>query len=90
MRSASAWACRTPSTTSQPGMIGTPASRMVRRAASLSPIFSMISASGPMKPRPHSLHRAANLGFSESRPYPGWMASQPVSTAAETMALMLR
>ena len=68
MRPASATASSGVLSRSQPGTMGTPASRAVRRALSLSPMRSMTSGSGPMKTRPHSLHSRAKCEFSEKNP----------------------
>ena len=68
MRSASASASSALASRSQPGTMGTPAPRAVRRAASLSPMRSMTSGEGPTKTRPHSLHSRAKCAFSEKNP----------------------
>ena len=75
---------------SLPGTTGTPAACMRRRAADLLPMASITSPEGPMKVMPQSAHSRANSLFSLRKPKPGWMASQPVLTAAVRMAWALR
>jgi hypothetical protein len=63
-------------------MIGTPTSAIVRRAAALSPITRIWSAVGPMNVMFDAAHVSANSAFSARKPYPGWIASAPVISAA--------
>jgi hypothetical protein len=43
---------------------------------------SIVSGRGPMKTSPQRAVMSAKSAFSARKPYPGWMASQPVSRAA--------
>ena len=52
----------------------------------LFPIIWIESAEGPMKTSPLSLAIWAKRAFSARKPYPGWMASAPVISAAAMMA----
>src|SRR5713101_3783456 len=75
--------CSSPSTTpSLPGIVGRPAVFTSRRARSFSPIISMISGRGPIKVISDASQTLAKLAFSERNPYPGWMASTFVISAA--------
>jgi hypothetical protein len=56
---------------------------MAARAATLLPMSFSIWERGPMKRRPSFSTSSANPAFSERKPYPGWMASAPVTSAAE-------
>ena len=56
------------SITPEPGITGTPASTMVRRASSLSPIRAITWSEGPMNLMRHCWHSRANRGFSDSSP----------------------
>ena len=56
----------------------------------MSPMMRMLSAVGPMNVMPHFSQTSAKTGFSERKPYPGWIASASVSSAAEMMAFMFR
>ena len=56
---------------------------MVERATALSPMLRMASTLGPMNTRPQLSQISANSGFSARNPYPGWMASTPMMSAAE-------
>ena len=47
-------------------------------------------ALGPMKVMPHFSHILAKDGFSDRKPKPGWIASAPVISQAEIIALTLR
>ena len=73
---------------SLPGTTGRPASRMVRRATALSPIARIMSAAGPMNVKPHEAHTSAKWALSDRNPYPGWIASAPVTSAAEMSRAM--
>jgi hypothetical protein len=53
---------------SVPGSVGTPAARIARRAATLSPIARITLAGGPMKTRSLSTQASTNVGFSERKP----------------------
>jgi hypothetical protein len=61
---------------------GTPASAISFLAASFSPIARIDSGFGPTQTSPASITACANSAFSERKPYPGWIASAPVSRAA--------
>ena len=74
------------STPSLPGVTGTPAAATVFRAIALSPIARIISELGPMNRMWHDSHTSAKCAFSERNPYPGWIASAAVTSAA----LMIR
>ena len=52
----------------QPGVTGTPASIIVRRAWLLLPMRSMTSGAGPTKTIPLSRHILAKVAFSERKP----------------------
>ena len=67
---------------SEPGTVGTLAFIISSRAADLFPICSMTLDDGPMNLIPFSSQSAANAGFSDRKPKPGWTASQPVPSAA--------
>ena len=71
---------------SEPGTTGTPALRMASLADTLSPIRRIVAARGPMKTKPELSTRSAKSAFSERKPYPGWMASESVTSAAEMIA----
>jgi hypothetical protein len=73
-----------------PGTIGTPTPDIVFRAAALSPMSRICSAVGPMKAMLLAAHVSANSAFSARKPYPGWMASAPVISAAAMMRGMRR
>ena len=73
-----------------PGTVGTPASWASRRAVALSPIWRICSPVGPMKVMFDALQVSANSAFSARKPYPGWMASAPVISAAAMSAGILR
>ncbi len=75
---------------SEPGTVGTPTSIMVRRAVALSPMARIWSAVGPTKTIPDRWQISLNSGFSARNPYPGWMASAPVISAAAMMRVMSR
>ena len=75
---------------SLPGMVGTPAAFMVALAEALSPMASIISGEAPMNLMSFSPHTLENWAFSERKPYPGWMASALVISAAAMMFGMLR
>ena len=67
-----------------------PALRIIRRAAALSPILWMASGGGPMNVILQSWQISAKCGFSARKPYPGWIASTPSSSAVAMMFGMLR
>ena len=71
-------------------MMGTPQAMAVALAASLSPIWARMWEGGPMNLMPAASQAAAKAAFSERKPYPGWMASQPVARATVRMASTLR
>jgi hypothetical protein len=68
-----------------PGRSGRPAFCISSRAVALSPTFSITSGFGPMKVIPSSAQISAKYGSSERKPYPGWIASAPVLSAAPMM-----
>ena len=53
---------------SEPGVTGTPAARMISRAAALEPAFRMLSPEGPMKVSPAAAQASANSAFSLRKP----------------------
>ena len=63
---------------------------MARIAETLSPIWRMVSLFGPMKTKPLFSTRSAKSAFSERNPYPGWMPTASVTSAALMMAGMFR
>ncbi len=63
-----------------------PAARAAVTAVALLPAISRISAGGPMKVMPASTQACARSGFSERKPYPGYTASAPLSTAARMIS----
>ena len=73
-----------------PGTIGTPACSIICRPDTLSPRFLMESAVGPMNLIPAASHASTNSAFSDKNPYPGWIASAPVSFAASIIFGILR
>ena len=79
-----------PAAASDPGTVGTPTSIMVRRAVALSPIARIWSGVGPMKVIPARSQISLNSAFSARNPYPGWMASAPVTSAAAMIRGMFR
>ena len=70
--------------------MGTPALRIIARAWDLLPICSMASGAGPMNAMRQSRQISAKCGFSARKPYPGWIASTPSSSAVLMMPGMLR
>jgi len=87
MLRATPWACSSSCTTPPlPGRVGTPASIAVRKASALSPIRRITSGPGPMNVSPHSRDTSAKWADSARNPYPGWIASAPVISAAEITA----
>ena len=68
-----------------PGTVGTPASLITSMAETLSPIRRMVSGDGPMKVKPLRSTCSAKSEFSDKNPYPGWTASELVTS----MALMI-
>ncbi len=79
-----------PSGPSDPGTQGTPAFFMILMADTLSPMARIVSAFGPMNTKPLFSTRSAKSAFSERKPYPGWMATESVTSAALMIAGMLR
>ena len=59
-------------------------------ALTLSPMRRIVSARGPMNANPERSTCSAKSAFSERNPYPGWIASASVTSAAEMIAGMLR
>jgi len=76
--------------TSVPGTTGTPTSIIARRAAALSPIWRIWAGVGPMKVISLRWQISENSAFSARKPYPGWIASAPVISAAAMIRGMLR
>ena len=72
------------------GTVGTPAAAAMARAETLSPSRRRVSGRGPMKAIPAAAQASANSGDSERNPYPGWIASDPVSTATPMMSSTAR
>ena len=66
----------------EPGTQGTPAFFMALIADTLSPIRRIVSAFGPMKIKPDFSTCSAKSAFSDRKPYPGWIATAPVTSAA--------
>ena len=66
---------------SLPSMTGTPAAMAASLALVLSLNVFKFSTVGPTKVMPASPHALANCGLSLRNPYPGWMASTPLSLA---------
>ena len=83
-------ASRDVSGSGEPGRIGTPRADTVRRAVALSPISRIASGGGPIHTTPHSWTTSAKWAFSARNPYPGWIASAPVISAAEITEVMFR
>ena len=54
-----------------PGMTGTPAACISRRASTFEPIASIASGGGPIQTMPDSPTARANDAFSARKPYPG-------------------
>jgi hypothetical protein len=61
---------------------------MTWRAFALSPPILIFSAVGPMKVIPEVAQASVKWGFSERKPYPGWIASESVTSAALRIAGM--
>ena len=59
-------------------------------ALTLSPIRRMVSGRGPMNTKPLFSTRSAKSAFSDRKPYPGWIASASVTSAALMIAGILR
>lgn len=75
---------------SEPGVTGTPLASAVARAVFLSPMVRMVSAEGPMNLISQDSQISTKRAFSERNPYPGWMASASVISAAAMMRSGLR
>ena len=71
---------------SVPGSSGRPAFFIARRARALSPIRRITFGSGPMNRMWHASHTSARYADSDRNPYPGWIASAPVISAALMIA----
>ena len=54
------------------------------------PIAAIALDGGPMKTTPASSATRANRAFSARNPYPGWIASAPISRASSTISSALR
>ena len=78
------------SSAGDPGVTGSPASMAALRAVILSPKRRICSAVGPIKVMPCFSTISAKSAFSDKNPYPGWMASAPVISAAEIIAGLFR
>ena len=75
---------------SDPGVTGTPASIIRRRASILSPMARMTSPEGPTKTRPSASQASAKSPFSARNPYPGCTAPAPERRAASITAPAFR
>jgi hypothetical protein len=64
------------------GSTGTPTFLATSLALSFRPIVSIASGGGPTNTRPAATHARAKPAFSDRNPYPGWIASAPISAAA--------
>ena len=64
------------------GRVGTPAFSAKSLALSLSPMEVITLDEGPTQSNPAFKTSLENLAFSDKNPYPGWIASAPVSNAA--------
>ena len=73
-----------------PGTTGTPTAIIAWRAAALSPITRICCAVGPMNAMLEAAQVSANSAFSARKPYPGWIASAPVISAAAMIRGMRR
>ena len=71
---------------SEPGEMGRPASLKTAFERSLSPDTVMAPSGGPTKTMSASSQARTNRGFSDRKPYPGWMASASAFRAVDTMA----
>src|SRR5262249_45428412 len=71
-----------------PGMVGTPASAMMRFASILLPMARIAAAGGPMNTRPAVAHRSAESAFSARKPYPRRTAPAPVARVARGASRM--
>jgi len=58
---------------------------MVDLALLLSPIAVMAAGGGPTNVMPDWEHNEAKCAFSDRKPYPGWIAVEPVERAAWMM-----
>ena len=90
MRRASSRACSASRSTPEPGRSGRPNLCAMPRELTLSPHERIDSGLGPMKASLHLRQISANLAFSERKPYPGWIASAPVISAAAMIDGTLR
>jgi hypothetical protein len=86
MRFASASASEASFRTPLPASSGMPKRSAFFRAVTLSPHARIASGGGPMNTTPQAPQRRANSAFSERKPYPGWIASAAVISAALMMA----
>ena len=75
---------------SLPGITGSFAFFISRLARFLSPMSLMTDAGGPINVTPELSQISGNRGFSAKNPYPGWIASALVISAALMMWGMLR
>ena len=73
-----------------PGITGTSFSIIVLRALALSPIFLIDWEEGPINLMLCCSQIAAKSALSDKKPYPGWMASTPASSATDIIAGMLK
>ena len=64
-----------------PSMIGTFAADMIFLDVLLIPMSLIAVAGGPTKMRPSFAQSSENSTFSDKKPYPGWIAWQPVCLA---------
>ena len=75
---------------SEPGTTGMSRAATIFLAVALSPISRICSAVGPMNVMLDASQVSANAALSARNPYPGWIASAPVSSAAAMMLGMRR
>ena len=66
----------------EPGMVGRPKPARRRRVPSFEANRSRTWGDGPMNVRPWARTTSAKPSSSDRKPYPGWIASQPVTSAA--------
>ncbi len=60
------------------------------RAPILEPMASIAAGGGPIQTSPASSQARANAAFSARKPYPGWIASAPLTRAASITRPMSR
>ena len=75
---------------SEPGEVGTPASLAINLARALSPMSVSAFAEGPIKTMPAVSQASTKAAFSDRKPYPGCMASTPISIATAIIFSILK